>query len=107
VSVIAYEVPLISAPQTLSTTWAGVVYNLNIYWNWPSQTWIMDIADSANTPLLSGVPLVTGCDLLAQYKYLKIGGQLTVQTDHDRLAPPTFTNLGQTSHLYFIPDGQS
>jgi hypothetical protein len=66
--------------------------------------WYMDIADNLGNPLADGIPLVTGADLLAQYPDLAIPGTLTVQTDHDILAPPTFDNLGINSHLYFTPN---
>lgn len=97
-----YRMPLLATPQTLSITLAGVVYNLNVYWCRQASAWILDIADSANRPLLNGVPLVTGADLLAQYGYLGFGGQLIAQTDHNALLPPTFDNLGSAGNLYFV-----
>lgn len=53
---------------------------------------------------MAGIPLVTGADLLAQYKHLSIGGQLFVQTDGDPEAVPTYASLGATAGLYWIPD---
>ena len=41
-------------------------------------------------------------DLLAQYRYLGIGGALFVVSDPNVLAPPTQDNLGIASHLYFL-----
>ncbi|MBV8159141.1 MAG: hypothetical protein JO278_15885 [Dyella sp.] len=63
--------------------------------------WFLDIADAAGNALVSGIPLVTGVDLLAQYSYLAFGFELWVQTDAAD-APPTFTNLGTDSHLYCV-----
>jgi hypothetical protein len=65
--------------------------------------WLLDIADTTETPILQGVPLVTGEDLLAQYRYLTNlpPGQLVVSTDGSPDALPTFTNLGVASHLYY------
>jgi hypothetical protein len=99
-----YEIPLIAAPQTLRVSLVGVLYDLTVYWCWPAQCWMFDLAiDSTGVYILRGAPLVTGVDLLAQFIYLGIGGALIVQTDNAPLAAPTFANLGQTAHFYFIP----
>ncbi len=45
--------------------------------------YVLDIADANGKPIVQGIPFVTGADLLAQYAYLGIGGQLIVQTDYD------------------------
>lgn len=96
------EVPLIPSPQTLSISLAGVPLNFLIYWCDPAQCWILDAFDVNGVALLTGTPLITGADLLAQFAYLKPGGELIVQTDHDKDAVPTYTNLGITGHLYFV-----
>jgi hypothetical protein len=98
-----YEVPLIpSQPQKLTISLAGVFYQLTVKWCQPAAAWILDIADALGNALVRGIPLITGTDLLAPYAYLGIGGHLVVQTDHDTLAVPTFDNLGDTGHLYFV-----
>lgn len=97
------EIPLSAEPQTFGIQLAGVQYQLTLIWrDDPQGGWVLDIADANSSPILSGVPLVTGADLLAQYAYLGFGGQLVVQTDHDVDAAPTFGNLGSSSHLYFV-----
>ena len=95
-------IPLIASPQTLSISLAGVTYNLKIKWNSMAQCWIMDISDISDNLILGGVPLLPTADLLAQYQYLGIGGQMVVQTSNDPYAPPTFTNLGTDANLYFV-----
>jgi len=98
-----FEVPLSPNPQQLTIQLAGVTYTLRVRWIASAEGgWCLDIGDSANNPILDGVMLVTGADLLAQYPHLNFGGKLGVQTDHDLSAPPTFGNLGLTSHLYFV-----
>jgi hypothetical protein len=96
-----YEIPLISDPQTLTIVLSKIPYNLTILWNDASNCWVLDIADINNTKILSGIPLVTGVNLLGQYRYLGFIDQLTVETDGDTTAIPTFENLGSASHLYF------
>lgn len=100
----AFQVPLqVGTPQQLSITLAGVVYQLTlVFRNDPAGGWYLDIADASNTPLLQGLPLVTGADLLAQYAYLKFGGKLVVQTTSNPDAVPTFDNLGADGQLYFV-----
>ncbi len=97
------EVPLIANPQRFSIQLNGVGYVFVVKWNTADDAgWILDIQDENNVPLVGGIPLVTGADLLAQYGYLGFTGQLQVQTDFDLDAVPTFDNLGDTSHLYFV-----
>ena len=97
-----FEIPLTSEPQRFSVTLAGVVYQMKLRWHAKSDAWILDIADSEGAAIVQGIPLVTGVDILGQYGYLGIGGQLIAQTDFDPSAPPSATNLGTTGHLYFV-----
>lgn len=98
----AFEIPLISEPQRFSVSLAGVTYNITLRWNQPGQFWGMDIADINDVPIIQGVPLVTGANLLEQFDYLGIGGRMVVTTDYNASAPPTSSNLGTQSHLYFV-----
>lgn len=98
----AYEIPLTADPQVFAIALAGVTYSLTLRWNTAAECWFLDIADRSRQTILSGVPVVTGLDLLAQYEYLELGGMLVVQTDHDADAVPTLANLGTTSHVYFL-----
>lgn len=95
-----YEIPLNGQPQRLQITLSNVTYQLTVQWR-NSCGWVLDIATLTGTPIIQGIPLVTGCDLLAQYKYLGIGGSLVVSTDANPDATPTYANLGTSSHLYF------
>lgn len=78
--------------------------NLKIKTNWcaPAACWLIDLLQEDGTALLQGVPMVTGGDLLEQFDYLQIGGQLVAQTDNAPDTPPTFENLGSLGHLYFF-----
>jgi uncharacterized protein DUF6983 len=98
------EIPLISAAQTFSVTLVGVTYTMMVHWCAPASCWILDIADQNAVPIVPGIPMITGADLLEPYRYLGIGGQLIVQTDNNTDAVPTFDNLGSRGHLYFVPD---
>lgn len=97
-----YEIPLTPEPQQFGITLNGAQYTITLtYRDNPEGGWFIDLSDAGNNPILNGVPLVTGLDLLAQYTYLGIGGSLYVFTDGDLLAEPTANNLGVSSRLYF------
>lgn len=66
--------------------------------------WFMDIFDANNNPLVCGVPLVTGADLLGQYAYLNFGAMVLVYSDGFPENPPTFSNLGVGSHVLWITE---
>jgi hypothetical protein len=99
-----FEVPLqVGTPQTLTITLGGIQYELTlIYRNVNEGGWFLDIADQTGTPILQGIPLVTGVNLLEQYDYLEFGGQLWVQTSSDPDAVPTFENIGEDGLLYWV-----
>lgn len=119
-----YEIPTSSTPQTFSIQLAGVTYIMSLNYhgaNAESSTaisgydtdsnsiidtnqigaWILDIYDATNAPIVAGIPLIPGIDLLYQYQYLNFGGSLVVSTDSTQ-SVPTFDGLGTTSHLYFV-----
>lgn len=97
-----YEIPLTPEAQLFQIKLAGVTYSLNLVWNNVANAWVLDIADENNIPILRGIPLVPGVDLLGPYPYLNFGGQLVAQTDNGVTIPPTYDNLGTTSHLLFV-----
>lgn len=98
-----FEIPLSNASQTFQITLGGVQYQMTLIWRAaPQGGWVLDIADVQGNGIVSGIPLITGADLLEQYAYLGIGGELWVQTDGDAAAVPTYDNIGSTSHLYFV-----
>lgn len=100
-----YEIPLTPDPQTFTITLSGVDYRLTVqYRKAGGAGWILDIADSNDNPLVSGIPLVTGTDLLGQYAYLGFGGRLWVQGAATPDDVPTFDDLGLGSKVYWVTD---
>jgi len=98
-----YTIPLTNQSQKLSVSLAGVTYQLQVVWN-KFVGWVMDVSSSTGVPIIQGVPLVTGANLLAQYGYLGLAGgsKMIVQSDSYPLQPPSYTSLGQTSQLYLV-----
>lgn len=97
-----YEIPLSPQPQTLQIDLSGTIYQLTFYWSTQGQCWMFNLADVDGNPLLMGAPVVTGINLLRQYDYLGIAGDIIVQTDHNPDQVPTFTNLGTEGHVYYV-----
>ncbi|MFV8849811.1 phage baseplate plug family protein [Serratia fonticola] len=95
------EIPLTPTAQQFAIQLAGVQYQMTLIWR-DAAGWVLDIANNDRTPLIQGIPLVAGADLLAQYRYLGIGGALFVVSDPNVLFPPTKDNLGIECHLYFL-----
>lgn len=101
----AYEIPTGPSPRTFSIALPSGTYSMRLaYADTDQGGWWLDIGDSAGNALVCGIPLVTGCDLLAAYGYLGFGGKLFVANDGDPGAVPTYADLGSTSHMYFEPD---
>lgn len=98
------EIPLTpSQACRFTVTLAGALYYLRLTYDIAQAgCWILDIGDADQTPLVAGIPLVSGVDLLAQYNYLGFGGALIVTTDRGAGEVPTFDSLGVTAHLYFV-----
>ena len=87
-------VPLRAGPQTLSIALSGMVYQVRVRYSARVDLWVLDIADADGNSLVRDIPMVTGCDLLAQYHYLGFGGALVVRnavTGTDD--PPQFDEL--------------
>jgi FtsP/CotA-like multicopper oxidase with cupredoxin domain len=96
-----YKIPLSSEAQKFSISLAGVTYRLRLRWNSNNSTWTLDIADFTGVPILQGIPLVIGTNLLAPYPYLDFGGKLMVANDDGSPTPPNYSALGVTGQLYF------
>ncbi len=98
-----FKIPLGTGPQTMRVALASITYKLTLRWRDADQAgWILDIEADDGTPLVYGIPLVTGIDLLGQYQHLGFGGALYAITTGDAEAAPTFDSLGVTSFLYFV-----
>ena len=95
-------------PFSEQVTWQGVQYTLQFWWNPASYCWVLDIYDSSGAnPILTGLPLVTGTDVLGQFGYLPVAAQavITVMSVGPGVSPdqvPDFGNLGSDGHVYLI-----
>ena len=95
-------IPLIAANQQLSISLAGVTYILQVTWNAFAGAWVLNINNSAGSPIITGLAMVTGADLLVGQEYLGFGFSLLVQTTNSANAVPTLANLGTLGNLYAV-----
>jgi hypothetical protein len=101
-----YPIPLqVGTPQTFGIQLGSKSYQLTFaYRNDLAGLggWFMDIADAIGNALVSGIAVVTGCDLLGPYQYLGFGGAIVGQTTDNPDALPTFDNFGDDFQLYWV-----
>lgn len=99
-----FQIPLSNTPQEFNITLGGVQLTMVSKWN-EFCGWVIDIYDGVSRIAMAmNVPLIVGADLLEQYRYLGLPGNLVVYTDGDQYATPTLENLGGMSNLYYLVD---
>lgn len=98
----ALEIPLTAQAQRFGITLGTVDYILTTWWNAAANCWMLSLHDANDNAIIDSIPLITGADLLEQFAYLGLGGQLIIQTDGDANAVPTYANLGTQGHLYWV-----
>lgn len=100
----AFPMPVSPTAQSFFIQLVNISYKITLRWNAVAVCWIMDIADAEEVPLVQGIPIVTGIDLLAPYAYLGIGGGMVALTEGNPDAVPTFENLGSGGDVFFVTD---
>ncbi|NIF30563.1 hypothetical protein F3J29_00200 [Enterobacter sp. Cy-643] len=95
------EIPLSADNQVFTIQLAGRTLRMRLLYR-DAAGWILDILDADNQPVVNGIPLVAGADLLAPYNWLGFGGGLWVGCDNEAQDYPSKTDLGHGSHLYFV-----
>lgn len=97
------EFPLTADPQKVAIKLVGATYRFRFGWAaTEGGGWFIDIADIDGNPLINGLPLTAGEDVLQQIEYLGIPGEIRVVTDGSDLIEPTFENLGTNGKVLFI-----
>ncbi|WP_246875456.1 phage baseplate plug family protein, partial [Pantoea ananatis] len=77
-------------------------YSMRILWR--GNCWVLDLYNSSGEPLILGVPLVSGTNLLEQHQHLQLGFALAVACDNPQQEYPTQDDLGSASHLYIVTE---
>ena len=98
-----YPIPLSPEPQSFGIVLAGREYRLTVRWTEAEEGgWLLDIQEPDKAaPIIMGLPLVTGCDLLEPYAYLYFGGGLRLDSE----LPAGPGALGTETELLFTVSG--
>lgn len=98
-----YEIPLRKGPQKFSVQLGANEYQASLaYAAAPDGGWNMTIADADGKTLAAGVMITSGEDILQQFAYLGISGEIYAATDGDADVVPTFDNLGVGGQLFYV-----
>lgn len=92
-----YEIPLNNGNQKFSTRLSGKQYKLQLIYR--VDTWFLDIFDNADNPLIAGLPLLMGDNLLIQHQHIISGSLYVLNTNEDEIQ--RFTDLGTTIKLFW------
>ncbi len=101
----SYTIPLTPEPQSFGISLAGREYRLTVRWMDAEEGgWMLDIQEPEKAaPIIMGLPLVTGCDLLEPYAYMNFGGELRLDSE----LPADPDNLGIETELTFVVSGNT
>ncbi|MCC8364911.1 hypothetical protein J8V57_01225 [Xenorhabdus sp. PB61.4] len=94
------EIPLQAENQQFDIQLGGINYRMRLQHR-DCAGWILDIMHPNSEPIVSGLPLVFGVDILEQHRYLGFNGSLVfycynTQNETDK------EELGKNNRLYFV-----
>lgn len=92
-----YEIPLRAGNQKFNVTIGRTIYKLRLIYR--INQWYLDILDTSEKPLISGILLCSGIDLLEQYKHIVPYSLYVTNSNIDELS--TFDSLGSKIKLYY------
>ena len=95
------QIPLSNSSEAFSVSLGGAYYNLATRWNAQINYWTLDISDANNNPIVLGIPMVAGRNLLEPYQTLGFNFALYVMCDGTQ-NDPAFTTLGISDNLYYV-----
>lgn len=99
----AFEFPLTPGAQQMTVPVSDEQFTFRFAWSdSPEGGWFIDILRLDGSPLVRGLPLTAGENVLQQFDYLGISGAIYVQTDNDPLVEPTYDNLGLNGRVFFV-----
>lgn len=96
------EIPLSSQNQQFSIRLGGRNYRIRLIHR-QFCGWVADMMDQAGTEIFTGVPLVSGTDILEPYRYMGFNGSLIFVCD-ETTGELSFSEFGRKNRLYFRAD---
>ena len=94
-----FNIPLMVINQRFNVSIGNNTYKLQLIYR--ANKWFLDIFDVQNTPLICGLPLVMGDNLLIQHQHVISGSLLVMNTNENE--QQSFTDLGTNITLYWSP----
>ncbi|MDC9593502.1 phage baseplate plug family protein [Xenorhabdus sp. IM139775] len=94
------EIPLQAENQQFDIQLGGVSYRMRLQWR-DCAGWVLDIMHPNSEPIVMGVSLVFGADILEQHSYLGFNGSLVFVCDNPQ-SEAIRDDLGKTNRLYFM-----
>ena len=80
----------------------NVVYSISIRYNSRSNRWTMDVKDTDDIPLVMGIPLLQGTDLIDRFKDRRLpAGHFIMQSLEDETREAGREDLGENSLLLY------
>jgi hypothetical protein len=86
-----------------SLTLDGARFRIDFYTNKSDGCWYLDLFDSEDAPMVLGIGLVTGLDLLFPYRYLPVPSGVLFVNDHigERQDPTLNSFFEDEMNLYY------
>lgn len=97
-----FEIPVTAANQSVTIRLDGTDYILRWVWRDEASAWALDVSDSGGAPIVRGIPILPGLDLLGPYRHLGFVGKLYVQSEGDPLQEITYDGFGTVHKLYYV-----
>ena len=92
-----YEIPLQAGNQKFNVTLGKAIFKLRLIYR--IDQWYLDILDTSEKPLITGLLLCPGIDLLEQYKHVINGSLYVANFEQDEVAK--YGYLGSKIKLYY------
>ncbi|MCP9270143.1 hypothetical protein M5U04_19195 [Xenorhabdus sp. XENO-1] len=94
------EIPLQTENQQFDIQLGGINYRMQLQWG-GCAGWILDIMHPNSEPIVMGIPLVFGVDILEQYRYLGFSGSLVFYCNNP-YKEAAEGDLVNDNRLYFV-----
>lgn len=92
-----YEIPLNYGNQKFNIKLGTAQYKLQLIYR--AEQWYLDIFDTAENPLIAGLPMLVGDNLLAQHQHIIKGALYVLNTNEDE--SQAFSDLNTRIKLFW------
>jgi hypothetical protein len=87
---------------------SGTIYTLHLRYNSRSQRWLIDINDSQDNQIISGLPILINRNVSGQYTTLSLpAGVIFATDDTNQDVQPTLLSFGLDHTLWYADPGST